>query len=74
MPAKKIQILAPDLTRISESKIVQKNDSENERQTNNQSQEISNRSVAFDASLRINERSEETTHEKITVKEKGRTR
>ena len=72
--AKKIQILSPDLTQSYESKIVQKNDSENERQTNNHRRETSNHSVASDASLRINERSGETTHEKITVKEKGRTR
>ena len=73
--AKKIQILAPDLTQSYESKIVQKNDSKGERQTNNQSREISNLSVASDAvSLRINDKSAETTHEKITVKEKGRTR
>jgi hypothetical protein len=73
--AKKIQILAPDLTQPHESKIVQKNDSRGERQTNNQSREISDRSVASDApSLRINERSAETTHERITVKEKGRAR
>lgn len=72
--AKKIQVLAPDLTRIGESKIAQKNDSLNERQTNNQSQEISTRSVVSNASLRINERRAETTQEKITVKEKDRTR
>jgi hypothetical protein len=72
--AKKIQILAPDLARSYESKIFQKNDAINERKTNNQSQESFNRSVTSDSSLRINERSAEATHEKITVREKGRTR
>jgi hypothetical protein len=73
--AKKIQILAPDFAQSYGSKIVQKNDSTGERQTNNQSREISNRSVASDAvSLRINDKSAETNHERITVKEKGRTR
>jgi hypothetical protein len=72
--AKKIQILAPDLARSYESKIFQKNDAINERQTNNQSQESFNRSVTSDSSLRINDKSAEATHEKITVKEKGRTR
>jgi hypothetical protein len=72
--ARKIQILAPNLTQSYESKIVQKNDSENERQTNNHRRETSNHSVASDASLRINERSAETTHETMTVKEKSRTR
>ena len=72
--AKKIQILSPDLTQSYESKIVQKNDSENERQTNNHRRETSNHSVASDGRLRINERSTEPAHEKITVKEKGRAR
>ena len=72
--AKKIQILAPDLAQSYESKIAQKNDSINERQTNNHRRETSNYSVASDASLRISDKSAETTHEKITVKEKGRTR
>lgn len=72
--AKKIQVLAPDLTRIGESKIVQKNDSINERQTNNQSREITNFTVASDAKIRLNDRSTEPAHEKIPVKEKGRAR
>ena len=73
--AKKIQLLAPELTQSYESKIVQKSESINERQTNNHGQEISNRSATSDAvSLRINDKSAETTHEKITVKEKGRAR
>ncbi len=72
--AKKIQILAPDLAQTQESKIVQKNDSINDRQANNQNQETSHRSVASDTNFRINETSAEQAHEKITVKEKGRTR
>jgi hypothetical protein len=73
--AKKIQLLAPDLTQSQESKIIQKNDFTNERQTSKQSQEVSDRSVASDTlSLRINDKSAETNHERITVKEKGRTR
>ena len=72
--AKKIQILAPGLTQSYESKIVQKNDSMGEPQTNNQSREISNYTVAYDANFRIEGKSVETTHEKITVKEKGRIR
>ena len=72
--AKKIQILAPDLAQSYESKIAQKNDSINGRETNNQSQKISTHSVDSNASLRISDKSAETTHEKITVKEKGRTR
>jgi hypothetical protein len=72
--SKKIQILAPDLPQSYESKIVQKSDSITERQTNNQSQEISEQRVASDANIRINDKSAETTHEQITVKEKGRTR
>ena len=72
--AKKIQILAPDLAQTQESKIVQKNDSINDRQANNQNQETSHRSVASDTNFRINETSAKQAHEKITVKEKGRTR
>lgn len=72
--AKKIQILAPGLTQSYESKIVQKNDSLNKPQTNNQSREISNYTVASDANFRNECKSVETTHEKITVKEKGRIR
>lgn len=72
---KKIQVLAPDFAQSHESRIVQKNDSINERQTNNQSREVSDRSVASDAvSLRINDKGAETNHERITVKEKGRAR
>lgn len=73
--AKKIQLLAPDLAQSHESKIVQKSNSLNERQTNDQSREISNRSAASDPrSLLINDKSAETNHERITVKEKGRAR
>ena len=72
--AKKIQILAPGLAQSYESKIVQKNDSVNERQTNNQSREISEKRVASDANFGINNKSTEPTHERVTVKEKGRSR
>lgn len=73
--AKKIQILAPDFAQSYESKIVQKNDSLNGRHINNQSRKISDRSVASDAiSLHTNDKSAETNHERIAVKEKGRTR
>lgn len=72
--AKKIQILAPDLAQSYESKILQNNDSVNGRQTNNQSREISEKRVASDANFSINDKSTEPTHEKVTVKEKGRSR
>jgi hypothetical protein len=73
--AKKIQILAPDLARNYESKNVQKDDPAGERQTDNRSREVSDRSVASDSiSPGINEKSAETNHERITIKEKGRTR
>ena len=72
--AKKIQILASGLAQSYESKIVQKNDSVNERQTNNQSREISEKWVASDANFGVNDKSTEPTHERVTVKEKGRSR
>ncbi len=72
--AKNIQILAPGLAQSYESKIVHKNDSARERQTNNQRQEISEQRVASDANFSINDKSTEPTHERITVKEKGRSR
>lgn len=72
--AKSIQLLAPDLARVNELKIGEENGSARERQTKNQSQEVTNRFADSTTSLRANHKSAEHTQEKITVREKGRTR
>lgn len=75
--AKEFQLLTPNLTKKTESKISLENDLTEQRQAPTQSQEISVRSANSETSLRAsgnNAKAETTEHEKAVMKEKGRTR